>query len=116
MNKYNRRSYTTKSQTSIPQYTRPAPPPIQQSLPQKESMMSNITSSVIQGFAIGTGSQLASRGIDAIMGVRKIEVVEKVNNNCNSESDIYFNCIKSNSDDVYQCKHLFELLDKCKNI
>jgi len=116
MNKYNRRSYTTKSQTSIPQYTRPAPPPIQQSLPQKESMMSNITSSVIQGFAIGTGSQLASRGIDAIMGVRKIEVVEKVNNNCNSESDIYFNCIKSNNNDVYQCKHLFELLDKCKNI
>jgi len=114
MKKYNRRSYTTKSQTSIPQYTSPSP--IQQSLPQKESMMSNITSSVIQGFAIGTGSQLASRGIDAIMGVRKIEVVEKVNNNCNNESDIYFNCIKSNSDDVYQCKHLFELLDKCKNI
>jgi hypothetical protein len=114
MKKYNRRSYTTKSQTSIPQYTSPSP--IQQSLPQKESMMSNITSSVIQGFAIGTGSQLASRGIDAIMGVRKIEVVDKVNNNCNSESDIYFNCIKSNNNDISQCKHLFELLDKCKNI
>src|SRR5210317_2103138 len=49
-----------------------------------QSMIGSIMSSVIQGAALGSGSQLASRGIDAIMGPRKIETVVSTSGNGDS--------------------------------
>ena len=83
-----------------------------------ESMIGGIMSSVIQGAALGTGSQLASRGIDAIMGPRKIETVVSTSgsddNNCLKEQDAYISCMRNG--DADQCKNVFEILSKCKNI
>tara|TARA_B100000795_G_C22804007_1_gene443705 strand:- start:2997 stop:3347 length:351 start_codon:yes stop_codon:yes gene_type:complete len=81
-----------------------------------ETMVGGIMSSVIQGIALGTGSQIASRGIDAIMGPRKIEVTESAytNDNCIKEQEVYINCMKYG--DNTQCKDFFEMLTKCKNI
>ena len=81
-----------------------------------ESMVGGIMSSVIQGVALGTGSQIASRGIDAIMGHRKIEVTESAstNNKCIKENAEYIECIKNG--DSSQCKEFFDLLSKCNNI
>lgn len=83
-----------------------------------ESMIGGIMSSVVQGVALGTGSQLASRGIDAIMGPRKIETVvstsSNANNVCLKEQDAYISCMHNG--DAEQCKTLFEMLSKCKNI
>jgi len=111
--------YHTSPQQSQPSLQSPLPSqlPIQPPL-AKESMLSNIAGSVIQGIALGTGSQLASRGIDAIMGSRKIEIIDKtIDDNCNPEKEIYMKCINnSNDNDTTQCKYLFELLNKCKNI
>jgi len=107
--------HSLQSQSSLQS---PPPPqlPIQ---PQqvKESMFSNIAGSVIQGIALGTGSQLASRGIDAIMGTRKIEIIDKsIPDNCTPEKDTYLKCINTNDGDTTHCKHLFELFNNCKNI
>jgi len=83
-----------------------------------ESMIGGIMSSVVQGVAIGSGSQLASRGIDAIMGPRKIETVTSTSsngdNNCFKEQDCYISCMRNG--DAEQCKTVFEMLSKCKNI
>lgn len=81
-----------------------------------ESMVGGIMSSVIQGVALGTGSQIASRGIDAVMGPRKIEVTESAstNNKCIKENAEYIECIKNG--DSSQCKDFFDLLNKCNNI
>ena len=83
-----------------------------------ESMIGGIMSSVVQGAALGTGSQLASRGIDAIMGPRKIETVVSTSgsgdNNCLKEQEAYISCMRDG--DAEQCKNVFELLSKCKNI
>lgn len=97
-------------------------PPIQ--VPQStysntgQSMIGGIMSSVIQGAALGTGSQLASRGIDAIMGPRKIETVVSTSGNgdnaCLKEHDAYNSCMRNG--DAEQCKNVFEMLSKCKNI
>jgi hypothetical protein len=84
---------------------------------KNESIIGGLVSSVVQGAALGTGSQLASRGIDAILGPRKIETVTSEINNtqsCQMEYDAYINCIRNN--DVEQCKNVFEMLSKCKNI
>lgn len=97
-------------------------PPIQ--VPQSTysntsgSMIGGIMSSVIQGAALGTGSQLASRGIDAVMGPRKIETVVSASGNddnvCLKEHDAYISCMRNG--DAEQCKTIFEMLSKCKNI
>jgi predicted lipid-binding transport protein (Tim44 family) len=83
-----------------------------------ESMIGGIMSSVIQGAALGTGSQLASRGIDAIIGPRKIETVVSTlgsdDNNCLKDQDAYISCMHKG--DTEQCKNIFEMLSKCKNI
>jgi|AntRauMFilla1563_2_1112583.scaffolds.fasta_scaffold223354_1 hypothetical protein len=123
MKKYNNRDYIAKhprTRLNNKYNTSPIqPPPAQyphqvpiQPQVAKESMFSNIAGSVVQGIALGTGSQLASRGIDAIMGTRKIEIIDT----CILEKDTYLKCINANENDISQCKHLFELLNKCKNI
>jgi hypothetical protein len=141
MKKYNNRDYIAKNprtrlnnkynttsqqyQQSQHPYQVPIQPPPAQYPPQsqiqpqatKESMFSNIAGSVVQGIALGTGSQLASRGIDAIMGTRKIEIIDKsITDTCIPEKDTYLKCINANENDNSQCKYLFELLNKCKNI
>jgi len=135
MKKYNNRDYLSKHprtrlnnkyHTPVQSIQPPPPPqyphthlntqvPIQPPV-IKESMMSNIAGSVIQGIALGTGSQLASRGIDAIMGSRKIEIIDKPVDNCINENDVFIKCVKNNDNDTTQCRNLFDLLDKCKKI
>ena len=104
--------------SALPQGPAVALPPPQVSQSNGDGMFGGIMSSVIQGAALGTGSQLASRGIDAIMGHRKIETVVSTSgssdNNCLKEQDAYISCMRDG--DVEQCKNVFEMLSKCKNI
>lgn len=97
---------------------RPVSAPPQVSQNNGESMIGGIMNSVIQGAALGSGSQLASRGIDAIMGPRKIETVVSTsdcgNNNCLKEQEAYISCMRDG--DAEKCKNIFEMLGKCKNI
>ena len=131
MKRYKNRA-TIRSQTpsnrdvlqNAPRATEPARPAVApvvaSALPQVsqngESMIGGFMSSVIQGVALGTGSQLASRGVDAIIGPRKIEMSIPTNNdtNCLKEQDAYSYCIRNHN--AEDCKSIFEMLSKCKNI
>lgn len=111
----NRNSITNQKPNSTIKQDIPSPPPPANNQ-AGETMVGGIMSSVIQGVALGTGSQIASRGIDAIMGPRKIEVTESAstNNKCIKENAAYIECIKNG--DTSQCKDFFDLLNKCNNI
>lgn len=86
-----------------------SPPVVEQ---QKEGFLSNVMGNIVQGMVLGTGSQLASRTIDSIMGPRKIEInAEK----CVNENKYYLQCLSKNEDDISKCTELFNMLDKCKN-
>lgn len=114
MKRYRNR-ITNKTPNSTIKKDIPLPPPPANNQ-TGESMVGGIMSSVIQGAALGTGSQIASRGIDAIMGLRKIEVAESAstNNKCIKENAVYIECIKN--DDTSNCREFFDLLNKCNNI
>ena len=76
------------------------PPKINQ---DNSSMMGGLLSTVAQGFAFGTGSSIAHRGVDAVMGNNQItntdtEQVSQINN---KDSD--FNA----------CKIIFQQYQQC---
>lgn len=71
---------------------------------------SGFLSSIIQGFALGTGSQLASRTIDSVLGNKKIEIEN--NNKCLKESELYLKCLENNEKN--SCIDFFNLLENCK--
>ena len=54
-----------------------APPAAAPAMPQQGGggMMSGIMGGVVQGMAFGTGSQLAGRALDSVMGARQVEHV-----------------------------------------
>ena len=80
-----------------------------------ENIISSTIGSIFQGMALGTGSQLAGRAIDEVMGPKKIEIKTEKVYMCENELERYNNCMKYNMDDYSQCKELFELLSKFKN-
>jgi len=82
-----------------------------ESTSQNNGIVNSIFGSIIQGAALGTGSQLAGRAIDSLIGPKKIEI----NNSekCNNEIELYTKCINDNND-LTLCKDYFELLTKCR--
>lgn len=124
MKRYKNRA-TIRSQThdvlqNTPRATELARPAVASPPPQVsqngESMIGGFMNSVIQGVALGTGSQLASRGVDAIIGPRKIEMNIPTNNDANSleVQEAYISCMRNGS--AEECRSIFEMLSKCKNI
>jgi len=84
-----------------------------ESTSQNNGIVNSIFGSIVQGAALGTGSQLAGRAIDSLIGPKKIEI----NNSekCNNEIELYTKCINDNND-LTLCKDYFELLTKCRKI
>ena len=74
-----------------------------------ENTGSGFLNNIVQGFALGTGSQLATRTIDNIFGNRKIEIETT---NCVKESQTYLNCLENN--DKNSCIDFFNQLENCK--
>ena len=74
-----------------------------------ENTGSGFFNNIVQGFALGTGSQLAVRTIDTIFGNRKIEID---NNKCVKESELYLKCLENN--DKNSCINFFYELENCK--
>jgi len=112
MKRYKNRATIRSQIPSNKDVSQTIPPQVSQS----DSLIGGFMSSVIQGAALGTGSQLASRGVDAIMGPRKIEMTIPTNNdaNCLKEQEAYISCMRNSS--IEECRSIFEMLSKCKNI
>ena len=76
-------------------------------------------STIMDGVAFGTGSSIAHRAMDAIMGVRRMEVAtapvpEITSDNkdiCKSLSEKYLQCVRENAS---SCLELHQLLNEYK--
>ena len=91
------------------------------------SLLSNFTSSILQGFSFGTGSAIAHNTIDQVVNKKSnidkdppisssesIETKEFQNIDCDRILDLYINCNydkPSSSDD--ECKKILKLYNKC---
>ena len=77
--------------------------------------LSNLAGSVMQGIALGTGSQFASRTFDNVMGPREIQIKNVENDRCIDEKNLYNECIKNADSDISPCKNYMEMINKCNN-
>ena len=110
INKYNNKSQSnTDNKDSIQSNTSQS----LESSSQNGGIVNSIFGSVIQGAALGTGSQLAGRALDSLIGPKKIEINNS--DKCSNEIDLYTNCINNNND-LTLCKNYFELLTQCRKV
>lgn len=96
-------SNAKNTNTKPPVAKSPLPPPPKINHQEKPSMMGGLLGTVAQGFAFGTGSSIAHRGVDAMMG-----------NNTIQETDTDRDTERvSKKSDFDACKILFTQYQKC---
>ncbi|WOL19659.1 hemiasterlin resistant protein 1-like [Canna indica] len=110
-----------------PQPARQAPPPA----PAQAggSLLGGIGSTIAQGMAFGTGSAIAHRAVDAVMGPRTIEhetVVSQApasaapmdsavgSDACNIHSKAFQDCLNSFGSDISRCQFYLDMLSDCR--
>jgi len=111
--------------------------------PQQQSgggMFSGFASTIMQGVAFGTGSAIANRAVDAVVGPRTVvhehknedapavaaassaaPVAAPVSSSrsmssryCNDETNQFQQCLKDNNNDVSACQFYFDVLSQCQ--
>ncbi|XP_057740958.1 uncharacterized protein C6C3.02c-like isoform X1 [Arachis stenosperma] len=111
----------------------PRPAPVHQAPPPAPaqsgggSMLGGIGSSIAHGMALGTGSAVAHRAVDSIMGPRTIEVVgndaaaaaapvptANSMDACNIHSKAFQDCINSYGSDISKCQFYMDMLAECR--
>ncbi|KAL2623499.1 hypothetical protein R1flu_003704 [Riccia fluitans] len=122
-----------------PTASRSAPPParVQQApppaVPQRSggSVMGGLASTVAEGMAFGTGSAIAHRAADAIVGHRTIQhehvqvsdgagyntsspISTVAQNSCSNQSKAFQDCIQANTDDIGKCQFYVDMLNECR--
>ncbi|KAJ1495331.1 hypothetical protein T484DRAFT_1608112 [Baffinella frigidus] len=91
-------------------------------------MMSGLGGMVMQGMAMGTGSAIAHRAVDSMMGPRQVEHVNTDapaaaaapqamaggGNSCTNENDMFSQCVKNAGGDTSACQSYLDMLTNCK--
>ncbi|XP_071691657.1 uncharacterized protein [Rutidosis leptorrhynchoides] len=105
----------------------PPPAPVQSS--NGGSMLGGIGSTIAQGVAFGTGSAVAHRAVDAVMGPRTIQhetvaaaavAPEAIaaNNSysdaCGMHTKAFQDCINSSGSDISKCQFYMDMLAECR--
>ncbi|XAR72415.1 hypothetical protein NMG60_11019041 [Bertholletia excelsa] len=105
----------------------PPPAPVQGG--NGGSMLSGLGSTIAQGMAFGTGSAVAHRAVDAVMGPRTIQhetVVSEaaaapapaantmVSDACSVHSKAFQDCVNSSGNDISKCQFYMDMLTECR--
>ena len=131
-----RRSSGGRSARPAPRAAPARPAPVNQAPPPAQvqsgggSLLGGIGSTIAQGMAFGTGSAVAHRAVDAIMGPRTIQhetVVSEAaaaapaptansfgGDACNVHSKAFQDCINSNGSDISKCQFYIDMLAECR--
>ncbi|XP_062214950.1 uncharacterized protein C6C3.02c-like [Phragmites australis] len=106
-----------------PQPVRQAPPPAP-TQSGSGSILGGIGSTIAQGMAFGTGSAMAHRAVDAVMGPRTIQhetVVSEAaaapmsnTDSCNIHSKAFQDCINNYGSDISKCQFYLDMLNECR--
>jgi len=111
--------------TSSPSYPTASASPIAQ--PQSSGLMGSIGSTIMQGMAFGTGSAIANRAVDAVVGPRTV-VHEHSNNaqaaaapsaapsRCMDESTNFNTCMRDNGNNASSCSFYYDSLSQCQKM
>jgi len=110
-----------------PQPVRQAPPPA----PAQSgggSILGGIGSTIAQGMAFGTGSAMAHRAVDAVMGPRTIQHETVVSeaaaaapaapmmnaDSCGNHSKAFQDCLNHYGSDISKCQFYLDMLNECR--
>ncbi|XP_019169218.1 PREDICTED: uncharacterized protein C6C3.02c-like isoform X2 [Ipomoea nil] len=106
-----------------------APPPAPAQNSRGGSMLGNIGSTIAEGMAFGTGSAIAHRAVDSIMGPRVIQhetvaapapaAAPSMNtfgnsDACSVQSKAFQDCLNSSGNDIGKCQFYMDMLSECK--
>ncbi|CAH8363342.1 unnamed protein product [Eruca vesicaria subsp. sativa] len=114
-----------------PQTVNRAPPPAPAAQASGGGgMLSGIGSTIAQGMAFGTGSAVAHRAVDAVMGPRTIqhEGVETassapaatpaagsmLSSSCDLHAKAFQDCVSSYGSDISRCQFYMDMLSECR--
>ncbi|XP_011087965.1 coiled-coil-helix-coiled-coil-helix domain-containing protein 10, mitochondrial [Sesamum indicum] len=118
------------SRNPPPQPVNHAPPPAPVQSSSGGSMLGGIGATIAQGMAFGTGSAVAHRAVDAVMGPRTIQhetVVSEAaatpapnapsmggSDACNVHSKAFQDCLNSYGNDISKCQFYMDMLAECR--
>lgn len=108
-----------------------APPPAPMQSSGGGSMLGGIASTIAEGMAFGTGSAIAHRAVDAVMGPRVVQhehtsvpspaavpmaspVSSVGGGSCAQQAKAFEDCITGNASDVSKCQFYVDMLNECK--
>ncbi|XP_010254584.1 PREDICTED: hemiasterlin resistant protein 1-like [Nelumbo nucifera] len=116
-----------------PQPASHAPPPAPaQGSSSGGSLLGSLGATVAQGMAFGTGSAVAHRAVDAVLGPRTIQhetVVSEAaaaaapaptmnsvggSDACNIHSKAFQDCINNYGSDISKCQFYLDMLNECR--
>jgi len=92
-------------------------------------MMSGIGGAIVSGMAMGTGSAIAHRAVDAVAGPRKMIVEHQGeeqdqksgggafdnSNKCSNQYSAFQKCMSENNQSMSFCNFFFKSLSKCQS-
>ncbi|KAG6409112.1 hypothetical protein SASPL_132144 [Salvia splendens] len=107
---------------------RQAPPPAPVQSGHGGSMLGGIGSTIAQGAAFGTGSAVAHRAVDAVMGPRTIQheaVVSeaiapstapdmRASDACNVQFKAFQDCLNNSGSEISKCQFYMDMLADCR--
>jgi hypothetical protein len=111
-----------------PVHNAPPPAPMQQS-GGGGSMLGGLASTIAQGMAFGTGSAVAHRAVDSVMGPRTVqhEYAQQEGSgsaaavassgsvdSCANQSKAFQDCLNANGSDIGKCQFYVDMLNECR--
>ncbi|PIN18657.1 hypothetical protein CDL12_08678 [Handroanthus impetiginosus] len=118
------------SRNPPPQPVHHAPPPAPAQSSSGGSMIGGIGSTIAQGMAFGTGSAVAHRAVDAVMGPRTIQhetvaseaaaapapapAATSMGDACGVHSKAFQDCLNSYGNDISKCQFYMDMLAECR--
>ncbi|KAJ3674650.1 hypothetical protein LUZ60_005266 [Juncus effusus] len=112
-----------------PQTVRQAPPPAQVPSQGGGSLLGGIGSTIAQGLAFGTGSAVAHRAVDAVVGPRVVQhetvgaespaaAAPSMNGSgtdaCNIHNKAFQDCVNNFGSDISKCQFYLDMLNECR--
>ncbi|KAA8530731.1 hypothetical protein F0562_005335 [Nyssa sinensis] len=114
-----------------PQPARQAPPPAPVQKSSGSSMLGGLGATIAQGMAFGTGSAVAHRAVDAVMGPRTIQHETVVSESaaaaqapamnsvggsdaCSIHSKAFQDCLNNYGSDISKCQFYLDMLSECR--
>jgi len=119
-------------QQHAPAQQQHAPAPAHHAPPQQQGggMFGGLMGTIAQGMAFGTGSAVAHRAVDAVVGPREVKhvhengqgevapaqaaIAQDPAQRCMNQNQQFQQCMRDNAGSISSCQYLFDMLSQCQ--